>query len=188
LRLSRASRASAHRWRYLRQRRRAYRTPTVLAPASGCAQPVAPDDLRLHRLPRSSPVRACLPQPTVSSAGLSRLLSPRTRAHRALVRRTRYRSLQRLFGWLDDEGEIDGSPMAKMHARSSRSTNPSTCTHTVARPPWAAAGSVGPGSHGGSTLDERWGYLRAVPHLEQPAGHIRLRFSGRGDWWATMGE
>jgi len=27
---------------------------------------------------------------------------------------TRYRSLQQLFGWLDDEGEIDASPMAKM--------------------------------------------------------------------------
>ena len=27
---------------------------------------------------------------------------------------TRYRSLQQLFGWLDEEGEIDGSPMAKM--------------------------------------------------------------------------
>lgn len=27
---------------------------------------------------------------------------------------TRYRSLQRLFHWLDDEGEITGSPMAKM--------------------------------------------------------------------------
>ena len=26
---------------------------------------------------------------------------------------TRYRSLQQLFGWLDEEGEIDGSPMAK---------------------------------------------------------------------------
>jgi site-specific recombinase XerC len=27
---------------------------------------------------------------------------------------TRYRSLQKLFKWLDDEGEIEGSPMAKM--------------------------------------------------------------------------
>jgi len=27
---------------------------------------------------------------------------------------TRYRSLQQLFNWLDDEGEIDASPMAKM--------------------------------------------------------------------------
>jgi site-specific recombinase XerC len=27
---------------------------------------------------------------------------------------TRYRSLQQLFNWLDEEGEIDGSPMAKM--------------------------------------------------------------------------
>ena len=27
---------------------------------------------------------------------------------------TRYRSLQQLFKWLDDEGEIDGSPMLKM--------------------------------------------------------------------------
>jgi site-specific recombinase XerC len=27
---------------------------------------------------------------------------------------TRYRSLQQLFGWLDEEGEIDRSPMAKM--------------------------------------------------------------------------
>lgn len=27
---------------------------------------------------------------------------------------TRYRSLQQLFNWLDDEGEIEGSPMAKM--------------------------------------------------------------------------
>jgi site-specific recombinase XerD len=27
---------------------------------------------------------------------------------------TRYRSLQRLFGWLDEEGEIDGTPMAKV--------------------------------------------------------------------------
>src|SRR5215471_12528023 len=27
---------------------------------------------------------------------------------------TRYRSLQQLFKWLDDEGEINGSPMAKM--------------------------------------------------------------------------
>ena len=27
---------------------------------------------------------------------------------------TRYRSLQQLFKWLDDEGEIEGSPMAKM--------------------------------------------------------------------------
>jgi site-specific recombinase XerC len=27
---------------------------------------------------------------------------------------TRYRSLQQLFNWLDDEGEITGSPMAKM--------------------------------------------------------------------------
>jgi len=27
---------------------------------------------------------------------------------------TRYRSLQQFFRWLDDEGEIDGSPMAKM--------------------------------------------------------------------------
>jgi site-specific recombinase XerD len=27
---------------------------------------------------------------------------------------TRYRSLQQLFKWLDDEGEIDKSPMAKM--------------------------------------------------------------------------
>ena len=27
---------------------------------------------------------------------------------------TRYRSLQQLFGWLDEEGEIEGSPMAKM--------------------------------------------------------------------------
>jgi site-specific recombinase XerC len=27
---------------------------------------------------------------------------------------TRYRSLQQLFSWLDDEGEITGSPMAKM--------------------------------------------------------------------------
>ena len=26
---------------------------------------------------------------------------------------TRYRSLQQLFGWLDEEGEIDGSPMAR---------------------------------------------------------------------------
>src|ERR1039457_3646846 len=26
---------------------------------------------------------------------------------------TRYRSLRQLFGWLDEEGEIDGSPMAK---------------------------------------------------------------------------
>ena len=26
---------------------------------------------------------------------------------------TRYRSLQQLFGWLDEEGEINGSPMAK---------------------------------------------------------------------------
>ena len=32
---------------------------------------------------------------------------------------TRYRSLQQLFKWLDDEGEIEGSPMAKMgHPRS----------------------------------------------------------------------
>jgi site-specific recombinase XerC len=28
---------------------------------------------------------------------------------------TRYRSLQQLFNWLDEEGEITGSPMAKMH-------------------------------------------------------------------------
>jgi site-specific recombinase XerD len=27
---------------------------------------------------------------------------------------TRYRSLQQLFKWLDDEGEISGSPMIKM--------------------------------------------------------------------------
>src|SRR5689334_18593726 len=27
---------------------------------------------------------------------------------------TRYRSLQQLFRWLDDEGEVDASPMAKM--------------------------------------------------------------------------
>ncbi len=27
---------------------------------------------------------------------------------------TRYRFLQQLFGWLDEEGEIDRSPMAKM--------------------------------------------------------------------------
>jgi site-specific recombinase XerC len=27
---------------------------------------------------------------------------------------THYRSLQQLFNWLDDEGEIDASPMAKM--------------------------------------------------------------------------
>ena len=27
---------------------------------------------------------------------------------------TRYRSLQELFNWLDDEGEIESSPMAKM--------------------------------------------------------------------------
>jgi len=27
---------------------------------------------------------------------------------------TRYRSLQQLFNWLDDEGEIDASPMSKM--------------------------------------------------------------------------
>ena len=27
---------------------------------------------------------------------------------------TRYRSLQQLFGWLDEEGEIDRSTMAKM--------------------------------------------------------------------------
>jgi integrase len=27
---------------------------------------------------------------------------------------TRYRSLQDLFGWLDEEGEIDGSPISKM--------------------------------------------------------------------------
>lgn len=27
---------------------------------------------------------------------------------------TRYRSLQRLFSWLDDEGEVSGSPMTKM--------------------------------------------------------------------------
>jgi site-specific recombinase XerC len=27
---------------------------------------------------------------------------------------TRYRSLQQLFNWLDDDGEIDASPMAKM--------------------------------------------------------------------------
>ena len=26
---------------------------------------------------------------------------------------TRYQSLQQLFGWLDEEGEIDGSPMAR---------------------------------------------------------------------------
>jgi site-specific recombinase XerD len=26
-----------------------------------------------------------------------------------------YRSLQQLFKWLDDEGEISGSPMVKMH-------------------------------------------------------------------------
>jgi hypothetical protein len=28
---------------------------------------------------------------------------------------TRYSSLQQLFKWLDDEGEISGSPMVKMH-------------------------------------------------------------------------
>ena len=27
---------------------------------------------------------------------------------------TRYRSLQQFFNWLDDEGEISGSPMVKM--------------------------------------------------------------------------
>ena len=27
---------------------------------------------------------------------------------------TRYRSLQQLFGWLDEEGEIDGTPLAKV--------------------------------------------------------------------------
>ena len=26
---------------------------------------------------------------------------------------TRYQSLQQVFGWLDEEGEIDGSPMAR---------------------------------------------------------------------------
>src|SRR5215469_5663669 len=30
---------------------------------------------------------------------------------------TRYRSLQQLFNWLDDEGEITSSPMAKMRLR-----------------------------------------------------------------------
>ena len=30
---------------------------------------------------------------------------------------TRYRSLQQLFDWLDEEGKIDGSPMAKTRAR-----------------------------------------------------------------------
>ena len=34
--------------------------------------------------------------------------------HRASTAATRYRSLQQLFKWLDDEGEITGSPMAKM--------------------------------------------------------------------------
>ncbi len=29
---------------------------------------------------------------------------------------TRYRSLQQLFNWLDEEGEITGSWMAKMHS------------------------------------------------------------------------
>jgi hypothetical protein len=98
---------------------------------------------------------------------------------------TRYRSLQRLFRWLDDEGEIDGSPMAKMYPRSSRRTNPSTCTYTVARPPWATAGSVGPCSHGGSTLDERWAVTSGLNPMrfsryEVPRGLYRIRNSQPG--------
>jgi site-specific recombinase XerD len=30
---------------------------------------------------------------------------------------TRYRSIQQLFRWLDEEGEVDISPMAKMRKR-----------------------------------------------------------------------
>ena len=115
---------------------------------------------------------------------------------------TRYRSLQRLFRWLDDGGEIDGSPMAKMYPRSSRSSNPSTCTYTVAaalggrRFCWAlfsrriharraVGGYLRAEPHAVQPIR---GTAQAVPHLEQQAGHIRLRFSGRGDRWATMGE
>lgn len=42
--------------------------------------------------------------------------APIARTCRAPVAATRYRSLQPLFGWLDEDGEIDGSPMAKMYA------------------------------------------------------------------------
>ena len=40
---------------------------------------------------------------------------------------TRYRSLQQLFKWLDDVGEIDASPMAKMRSRSSLSSRYLSC-------------------------------------------------------------
>jgi site-specific recombinase XerC len=40
---------------------------------------------------------------------------------------TRYRLLQQLFKWLDDVGEIDASPMAKMRSRSSLSSRYLSC-------------------------------------------------------------
>ena len=85
---------------------------------------------------------------------------------------TRYRSLQRLFRWLDDGGEIDGSPMAKMYPRSSRSSNPSTCTYTVARPPWAAAFLLG----FVLTEDPRSTSGRRLPPGRTPCGSADTRY------------
>jgi integrase len=38
-------------------------------------------------------------------------------AHRAILSCDAVSALQQLFGWLDKEGEIDGSPMTKRHPK-----------------------------------------------------------------------
>ena len=68
----------------------------------------APGDCRasdVHNPPPAAPVRSEPPPRRVRSAAQLERTAPSSAA-------TRYRSLQQLFKWLDDEGEIDASPMA----------------------------------------------------------------------------
>jgi site-specific recombinase XerD len=47
---------------------------------------------------------------------IHRFLEHLARRRSAATVATRYRALHRFFGWLVDEGELDSSPMARMHA------------------------------------------------------------------------
>jgi site-specific recombinase XerD len=52
---------------------------------------------------------------------------------------TRYRSLQQFFRWLDEEGEIDGSPMAKMRKPIIPSSRYLSCPTLTLSDCWTAA-------------------------------------------------
>ena len=103
---------------------------------------------------RTWPARAC---PTLHAASIGstsrRSSRPSLSAPHPRLPRRRYRSLQQLSGWLDEEGEIDGSPMGQdAPAQDPREAGPGSARRGRA----AAAGGLfrqglprpaGPGDH-----------------------------------------